>query len=143
LEADQLIGAELKPKISDRKKLRGLRTLRKNAYERRTHSLAILWLYPLHFEKDRGRSPSGNAGRAVMQKSTKSRGSARHSQIWFLVLQNPRYEAVLPTSDLLAESLPEEWWSNGSAVEKYSINAGAIVQKLGKVSGYRTVGRIR
>jgi hypothetical protein len=78
-----------------------------------------------------------------MEMSTKSRGSARHSQIRFLVLQNLRYEAVLPTSDLLAESLPQEWWSDGSAVEKDGINARAIVQKLGKVSGYRAVGRIR
>src|SRR5580700_1048421 len=60
-----------------------------------------------------------------------------------LVLKNLRYEAVLPTSDLLAESLAQEGWSDGSAVEQDGINARAIVEEFGKVSGYPAVGRIR
>jgi hypothetical protein len=112
-----LIGTKPKPKISDLKKLRRRCTLRKNAYEWRTHSLAIRCLYPLHFEKDRSGGPSGDATRPVVEKRTKSRGSARHRQIRFLVLQNLWYETVLPASDLLAESLAQERRSDGSAIE--------------------------
>jgi hypothetical protein len=108
LEAHQLIGAELKPKLSDLKKLRRPCTLRKNAYEGRTHSLAIRCLYPLHFEKDRSGGPSGDATRTVVDEGTKSRGSARHRQIRLLVLQNLGCETILPASDLLAESLAQE-----------------------------------
>jgi hypothetical protein len=75
----------------------------------------------------------------VVEKGTKSRGSARHRQIRLLVLQNLRYEAVLPASDLLAESLAQERRSNGSAVEQDGIDARAIVEEFGKVSGYRAV----
>jgi hypothetical protein len=78
-----------------------------------------------------------------VEKGTISRGSARHRQIRLLVLQNLRYEAVLPASDLLAESLAQERRSDGSAVEEDGINARAIVEEFGKVSGYRAVGRIR
>jgi len=62
----------------------------------------------------------------VVEKGAKSRGSARHRQIRLLVLQNLRYEAVLPASDLLAESLAQERRSDGSAVEQDGINAPAI-----------------
>jgi len=133
------MSADSKPKISDLKKLPRRCTLRKNAYEGRTHSLVIRCLYPLHFEKDRSGGPSGNATRTVVEKGTKSCGSARHRQIRLLVLQNLRYEAVLPTSDLLAESLAQERRSDGSAVEQDGINAWAIVEEFGKVSGYRAV----
>jgi hypothetical protein len=43
---------------------------------------------------DRSGGPSGDVSRTVVEKGTKSRGSARHRQIWLLVLQNLRYEAV-------------------------------------------------
>ena len=107
------------------------------------HRPTIHCLYPLHFEKDRSGGPSGDATRTVVEKGTKSRGTARHRQIRLLVLQNLRYEAVLPPSDLLAESLAQERRSDGSAVEQDGINARAIVEEFGKVSGYRAVGRIR
>ena len=54
---------------------------------------------------------------SVVEKGAKSRGSARRRQIRLLVLQNLWYEAVLPASDLLAESLAQERRSDGSAVE--------------------------
>src|SRR5437588_10246299 len=129
--------------MSDLKKLRGRCTLRKNAYEGRMHRPTIHCLYPLHFEKDRSGGPSGDASRTVVEEGTKSRGSARHRQIRLLVLQNLRYEAVLPASDLLAESLAWERRSDGSAVEQDGINARAIVEEFDKVSGYRAVRRIR
>jgi hypothetical protein len=113
--------------------------LRKNAYEGRTHGLVIRCLYPLHFEKDRRGSPSGDASRTVVEKGTKSRSSERHSQVRLFVLQNLWYEVVLPASDLLAESLAQERRSNGSAVEQDGIDARAIVEEFGKVSGYRAV----
>src|SRR5262249_10900175 len=118
-------------------------TLRKNADECRTHSLAIGCLYPLHFEKDRSGGPSGDATRTVVEKGTKSRGSPRHRQIRLLVLQNLRYEAVLPASDLFAESLAQERRSGRAPREQDGINAWAIVEEFGEVSGYRAVGRIR
>src|SRR5262249_15082358 len=118
-------------------------TLRKNADECRTHSLAIGCLYPLHFEKDRSGGPGGDASRTVVEKGTKSRGSARHRQIRLLVLQNLRYEAVLPASDLLAESLAQERRSDGSAVGQDSINARALREGFGQVASYCAVRRIR
>src|SRR5207244_11819448 len=118
-------------------------TLRKNAYEGRTHSLAIRCLYPLHFEKDRSGGPSGDATRTVVEKGTKSRGSARHRQIRLLVLQNLRYEAVLPASDLLAESLAQERPSDGSAVEQHGLNAGGSGEDCGQGSGHLAARRTR
>jgi hypothetical protein len=41
----------------------------------------------------------------LVQKSTESRRSARYCQVWLLIFQNQRHKAVLPESDLLAESL--------------------------------------
>ena len=143
LEAHRLIGAELEPKISDLKQLRRRCTLRKNAHDRRTSGLAIRRKHPLHFEKDRRRGSSGDATRTVMEKGTKSSGSARHRQIRLLALQNQWHQAVLPDSDLLAESLAQERRSDGSAVEQDGINARAITEEFGKMPRYRAVGRIR
>jgi hypothetical protein len=74
-----------------------------------------------------------------MEKGAKSRGSERYSKIGFLVRQNLRHEAILPSSDLLTESLAHQRRSDGSAIEQDGINAGATTQEFGKMSRYRTI----
>jgi hypothetical protein len=79
--------------------------------------LDIRRLYPLHFEKDSSGGASGDLTRMLAEKATESRGSARHSQIRFLVRQNLRREAILPGFDLLTKSLAHQRRSDGSAIE--------------------------
>jgi hypothetical protein len=62
----------------------------------------------------------------LVEKGTKSRGSECYSQIRFLVLQNLRHEAILPSSNLLTEPLAYQRRSDGSAIEQDGINAGPI-----------------
>ena len=55
----------------------------------------------------------------------------------------PAANSLLPVSDLLAESLAQERWSERSAVEQDRINAWAITEEFGEMSGDRAVGGIR
>ena len=80
------MSADPKPKISDLKNLRRLRTLRKDTHERRRRSFSIRRGYSLHFEKDRMRGPSGDLTRMLVEKSTESCRSARYREIRLLIL---------------------------------------------------------
>jgi hypothetical protein len=74
-------------------------------------------LYPLDFQKHRVGGPRFDVSPSLMEKSTESRSPARYGEGRFLVLQNVWREAVLPYSDLLAKSSPQERWLDGPAVE--------------------------
>ena len=86
LEAHQLMSADLKPKISDLKKVRRRCTLRKDTHKRPSRGFAIRRGHSLYFKKDRMGGPSGDVTRTLVEEGTESCGSARHRQVRLLVL---------------------------------------------------------